>query len=247
VGKSGEEIWVDEYGRVQVQFHWDREGKKDENSSCWIRVAQNWAGKRFGIHFHPRVGDEVIVNFLEGDPDQPIISGSVYNANQMPPYDLPGEDTKSTIKSSSSKGGGGSNEIRFEDKADEEELYIHAQKDYNIVVENDLTKQVANDETNTIMQNRETTIEEGDDDLIVEQGNRKISVNTGNEEHEVKGNRDITVSGDESHTNDADYTQEISGDHSETVSGNYTLKVSGDITIEADGNITIKGSLIKLN
>lgn len=116
VGKAGEEIWTDNYGRVKVQFHWDREGKYDENSSCWTRVSQNWAGKQWGAMFLPRIGQEVIVEFLEGDPDRPIITGRVYNAEQMPPYPLPGEQTKSTIKSNSSKGGGGSNELRFEDK-----------------------------------------------------------------------------------------------------------------------------------
>ena len=116
VGKSGEEIWVDQYGRVKVQFFWDRAGNMDENSSCWIRVAQLWAGKGWGAIFTPRIGQEVIVDFLEGDPDRPIITGRVYNADQTVPYTLPGEQTKSTIKSMSSKGGGGFNEIRLEDK-----------------------------------------------------------------------------------------------------------------------------------
>ena len=107
VGPPGEEIYVDQYGRVKVQFHWDREGKYNEKSSCWMRVSQNWAGKRWGAMFTPRIGQEVIVDFLEGDPDQPIITGRVYNGNAMPPYELPAEKTKSTIKSDSSKGGGG--------------------------------------------------------------------------------------------------------------------------------------------
>jgi type VI secretion system secreted protein VgrG len=130
VGKQGEEIWTDKYGRVKVQFHWDREGKKDENSSCWVRVAQNWAGKRWGTTFIPRIGQEVIVDFLEGDPDQPIIIASVYNAEQMPPYELPDNKTQSGIKTRSSQDGDPTNfnEIRFEDKKGEEQILIHAEK-----------------------------------------------------------------------------------------------------------------------
>ena len=111
VGKSGEEIWTDNYGRVKVQFFWDRQGRYDENSSCWVRVAQGWAGKQWGMIHIPRIGQEVVVNFLEGDPDRPIITGSVYNADHMTPYPLPAEQTKSATKSLSSKGGGGFNEI----------------------------------------------------------------------------------------------------------------------------------------
>ena len=136
VGPSGEEIYVDKYSRVKVQFFWDREGKKDEKSSCWVRVSQNWAGKQWGAMFIPRIGQEVIVEFMEGDPDQPIITGRVYNAEQMPPYELPANQTKSTIKSNSSKGGNGSNEFRFEDQKGKEEIYIHGEKDWNIEIKN---------------------------------------------------------------------------------------------------------------
>ncbi|MGA2443409.1 MAG: type VI secretion system tip protein TssI/VgrG, partial [Tepidisphaeraceae bacterium] len=136
VGKSGEEIWTDEYGRVKVQFHWDRYSKADETSSCWIRVAQVWAGRNWGGMFIPRMGQEVIVEFLEGDPDRPIITGRVYNGDNATPYALPGDKTKSTVKSNSSKGGnsGNANEIRMEDKKGGEELYFHAEKDLNIRV-----------------------------------------------------------------------------------------------------------------
>jgi type VI secretion system secreted protein VgrG len=158
VGKAGEEIWTDNYGRVKVQFHWDREGKYDENSSCWTRVSQNWAGKQWGAMFLPRIGQEVIVEFIEGDPDRPIITGRVYNAEQMPPYPLPGEQTKSTIKSNSSKGGGGSNELRFEDKKGGEEIYLHGQKDWNIVIENDKSQSVGHDESLSVGNNRTKTV-----------------------------------------------------------------------------------------
>ncbi len=144
VGKSGEEIWTDEYGRVKVQFHWDRYSGGDENSSCWVRVAQTWAGKKWGAVHIPRIGQEVIVEFLEGDPDRPIITGRVYNADCMPPYELPTYGTMSTVKSSSSKGGSGFNEIRFEDKAGEENLFIHAQKSQDNRVKGDSREFVGN-------------------------------------------------------------------------------------------------------
>ena len=137
VGAAGEEIYTDEHGRIMVQFPWDRLGKKNENSSCWIRVGQLWASGGWGSMWIPRIGMEVIVEFLEGDPDRPIVTGCVYNGTNKPPYPLPGEKTKSTIKSNSSKGGGGSNEMRFEDKKGSEEIYIHAQKDRNLVIEHD--------------------------------------------------------------------------------------------------------------
>ncbi len=132
VGPGGEEIYVDKYGRVKVQFYWDRRGKLDEVSSCWIRVAQPVAGKGWGAVWTPRIGQEVVVSFLEGDPDRPLITGSVYNAVQMPPYTLPDEMTKSTIKSYSSKGGGGFNEIRFEDKKGKEQIFINGERNLDI-------------------------------------------------------------------------------------------------------------------
>ena len=134
VGKKDEEIWTDEYGRVKCQFPWDRYGVSDENSSCWIRVSQSWAGKKWGAMNIPRIGQEVIVDFLEGDPDQPIITGRVYNGLNKPPYTLPDNATISTLKSSTSKGGGGFNEIRLEDKKDAEQLFIHAQRNEDIRV-----------------------------------------------------------------------------------------------------------------
>ncbi|MGB5600568.1 MAG: type VI secretion system tip protein VgrG, partial [Thiothrix litoralis] len=130
VGPAGEEIYTDEHGRVKLQFHWDRYGKSDENSSCWVRVSQVWAGKNWGAMHIPRIGQEVIVEFLEGDPDHPIITGRVYNGEQIPPYGLPANKTQSGIKSRSSQGGSGANfnEIRMEDKKGAEQLYIHAEK-----------------------------------------------------------------------------------------------------------------------
>ncbi|HBB94878.1 MAG TPA: type VI secretion system tip protein VgrG [Blastocatellia bacterium] len=235
VGKSGEEIWTDKYGRVKVQFHWDQKGKNDETSSCWIRVDFGWAGKNWGGIFVPRIGQEVVVSYLEGDPDRPLITGAVYNGEQTVPYPLPNEQTKSTVKTNTSKGGAGFNEIRFEDKKDVEELYFHAQKDQNIVVEHDRAKKVLNNETNTIKKDRSTTIEEGNDTYVVAKGNRTFQVNTGNETYEVKGTRAVTVTGDETHTDKANFTQKVTG--------NYELKVTGNLTIDVTGSVTIKSGM----
>lgn len=224
VGKSGEEIWTDQYGRIKCKFYWDQSSASDETSSCWIRVAQGWAGKAWGSIFVPRIGQEVVVSFLEGNPDRPLVTGCVFNAQQTVPYTLPDEQTKSTVKTNSSKGGSGFNELRFEDKAGSEEIFMQAQKDMNVTVLNDLTTTVTN--------NRSTTVQKKDDSLIVDQGNRSIKVNTGNETHEVKGTRDLTITGNETHTNKADFTQ--------NVSGNFTLKVSGNLSIEVSGSISIK-------
>jgi len=153
-GPKGEEIHVDKHGRVKVQFHWDRYGKKDENTSCWIRVSYPSASKGFGFQSHPRIGDEVIVDFLEGDPDRPIITGAVYNAANPAPYKLPDHKTRSTMKSNSTIGGGGYNEFRFEDKKGSEEVYLHGEKDWNILVKNNKGQTIGNNSdtnvTNTL-------------------------------------------------------------------------------------------------
>ncbi|HEX7242425.1 MAG TPA: type VI secretion system tip protein TssI/VgrG [Longimicrobiaceae bacterium] len=242
VGKSGEEIWTDEYGRVKVQFHWDQEGKSDENSSCWIRVAQGWAGQGWGTFFLPRIKQEVIVTFLDGDPDRPIVSGCVYNAQQTVPYTLPDDQTKSTLKGKSSKAGEESNELRFEDKKDSEEVYLRAAKDLVISVKNARTATVEEaDDTLTVKKGkRSVTVSEGDEELTVSKGKRTVTVTEGDETHAVsKGKRSVTVAGDETHKNDAKFTHETGG--------NYTLKVTGDLVIEATGNITLKaGQALKL-
>lgn len=129
VGKQGEEIWTDKYGRIKVQFHWDRDGKSDEASSCWVRVQQGWAGKGWGMQFVPRIGMEVVVSFLEGDPDRPLVTGCVYNSDAMPPHALPARQTRSGVKSNSSTGGGAFNELRLDDRKGAEQFYLHAGRD----------------------------------------------------------------------------------------------------------------------
>jgi type VI secretion system secreted protein VgrG len=225
VGKSGEEIWTDKYGRVKVQFHWDRDGQNDEKSSCWVRCAQTWAGKSWGGMFIPRVGQEVIIHFLEGDPDRPIITGAVYNASSMPPYGLPDEATKSTIKSNSSKGGNGFNEIRFEDKAGSEEFYVHAQKDQNIEVEKgdrSLTVKLG-DEKHEVSKGKLTTKIFGDTSLTVDTGNYDVKISTGSAS--LKATQGITIESNMS----------------------ITLKVANNsVTIDMTG-ITIKGTMVSVS
>ena len=157
-GPPGEEIYTDEYGRVKVQFHWDRSGSKNENSSGWVRVSQSWAGTGYGTMFLPRVGEEVIVDFLNGDLRRPVIVGRLYNGEKTPPQSLPGNKTISTIKSVSSKGGGGSNELRLEDKKGAEEIYLHAEKNLTIAVENDKEETIAGSKQISVGLNQSETI-----------------------------------------------------------------------------------------
>ena len=158
VGPDGEEIHTDKYGRVKVQFHWDRLGTANEKSTCFVRVAQGWAGKQWGSMFIPRIGQEVVIDFLEGDPDRPLITGSVYNSSTMPPYELPKHATRSTIKSNSSKGGGGFNELRFEDKAGSEQVFMHAEKNLDTFVKSDAYESIGNDRHLKIKQHRHEKI-----------------------------------------------------------------------------------------
>jgi type VI secretion system secreted protein VgrG len=157
VGPKGEEIFTDKYGRVKVQFHWDREGKSDEDSSCWMRVGQLAAGRRWGASYWPRIGQEVLVDFLEGDPDQPIVVGTVYNADQMPPYLGQGPDGKhkndnkvSGFKSNTTKGGKGFNELRFDDTKDKEQVFVHAERNMDVRVKKDAMESVGNDKHLTV-------------------------------------------------------------------------------------------------
>ncbi|GLQ31860.1 type VI secretion system Vgr family protein [Litoribrevibacter albus] len=208
-GESGDEIHIDKYGRVKVQFHWDREGKKDSKSSCWIRVSQTWAGKRWGAFFFPRVGQEVLVEFLNGDPDQPIIIGAVYNADLMPPYDLPANKTQSGIKTRSTKTGSDTNfnELCFEDDKGNELIMLHAEKDHHLKVKNDQVDWIGNDrkttidsnETVTIAKDRNTKIDGGDTlkiakKLTIEAG-QEISLKTGGASITMKSDGTITIKG----------------------------------------------------
>jgi type VI secretion system secreted protein VgrG len=248
VGPSSEEIYTDEHGRVKVQFHWDREGKTDENSSCWIRVAQIWAGKGWGGIHIPRIGQEVIVSFLEGDPDRPIITGRVYNGDSKAPYDLPANKTQSGIKSRSTKGGGAANfnEIRFEDKKGAEQLYIHAERNQDIVVENDEThsvghdrkKDIGNDETTHVKRDRTETVDR--DETITIGGKRTESVGA-DESITIGANRTENVAEDETITIGANRTETVGADESISIGGDRSMNVGGDesVSIGGDQQVTV--------
>jgi type VI secretion system secreted protein VgrG len=190
VGRAGEEIYTDKYGRVKVQFHWDREGKQNENSSCWIRVSHPWAGKGWGAVAIPRMGQEVIVDFLEGDPDQPIITGRVYNAEQMPPYGLPAGQVVSGIKSNSTKGGGGYNEFIMDDTKGNELIRVHGQYDMDSTIEHDLREHVLHDRSRDVTNNETFTI--GNDQTETIGGNQTLSV-AKNRTRTVSQNELVTV------------------------------------------------------
>jgi type VI secretion system secreted protein VgrG len=235
VGPSGEEIYTDEYGRVKVKFHWDRYSKADENSSCWIRVAHVWAGKSWGAIYTPRIGQEIIVEFLEGDPDKPIITGRVYNDQAKPPYDLPGNKTISTLKSNSTKGGEGFNEIRFEDKKGEEQIYIHGEKNLDIRVKNDRYETIEHDH-HLIVENEKFEQVKSHRNEFVEQNHieeigqdRNLTVK-GKEAKEVGKSLSLTVKGD--------VIEAFKANHSEQTTGDYYLKAS-NIVIEGTQNITL--------
>jgi type VI secretion system secreted protein VgrG len=262
VGLKGEEIDCDKYGRVKVQFHWDREGKKDEKSSCWVRVASLLAGKEWGMVHIPRIGQEVVVAFLEGDPDQPLIVGSVYNYDNMPPYKLPDNKTQSGLKTRSTKQGSSDNfnELRFEDKKGSEEVYFHAEKDFNRVVENNDTLKVGFDkkdkgdqtieifnnqtikvgnaqasdgsQTLEVWKDRTHTLKTGNDTLSVKQGDRSATIEMGNDALTLKmGNQTTKLD---------------LGQSSTEAMQSITLKVGqSSVTIDQTG-VTIKGMMVSI-
>ncbi|MGD1078686.1 MAG: type VI secretion system tip protein TssI/VgrG [Candidatus Sulfotelmatobacter sp.] len=214
VGKSGEEIWVDKYGRVIVQFYWDRLGKKNENSSCWIRTSQPWAGGNWGAMWIPRIGQEVLVSFLEGDPDRPVITGRVYNADQMPPYTLPDYQTRSTFMSRSSKGGGASNynELRFEDLKGNEQIFMNAEKDMDLRVEQESREFVG--------------------------ANRHLIV-TANQQEKVNAEKHLYVQGSHFEKIGGNMSLQVGADQMESVTGNKSLSVTGNQSESVTGNVSL--------
>ena len=239
VGPTGEEIYTDKYGRVKVVFHWDREGKEkeDENCSCWVRVSQPWAGKNWGAMSIPRIGQEVIVEFLEGDPDHPIITGRVYNAEQMPAYTLPDEHTKTYFKSMSSKGGGGFNELRFEDKKGDEQVFMHAEKNLDIRVKNNAYETVVKDSHLIVEQDR---FEHLKHDCHLKIDNDQVE-SVGRDHHlKVSGKQTIAVSGTQSLKVDGDVAEQFGSNHSEQVSQSLYLKAGMTAVIEAPMGVTLK-------
>ncbi|MFK7986716.1 MAG: type VI secretion system Vgr family protein [Sandaracinaceae bacterium] len=249
-GPAGAEIHTDEWGRVKVHFHWDRENAQDDRSSVWMRVQQQWAGAGWGSLWIPRVGMEVVVQFVDGDPDRPLVTGSLYNAQNPPPYDLPAEKSKSTLKSNSTPGGGGFNELRFEDGAGSEQIYIHAQKDYDRVTLNNETHTVGVDQTIVVGNNQTQTVGNNQTETIVANqtlsvgGDRAITV-TGNFEETIHGTSTIQVLSPATETLNAGETQTVNAGRTETVNGGETRTVNGGQTETINGGVTqtINGGL----
>lgn len=234
VGPSGEEIYIDEHCRIKVQFYWDREGKKDENSSCFVRVVQSWAGNQWGASFIPRIGHEVIVNFLDGDPDRPLVTGSVYNGWNKPTYP---SKTQSGIKTRSTKDATAQNynELRFEDKKGDEQIYIHAEKNFDTQVENDQTLTVDRDRTKTIKRDENSSI-----------GNDRNKTVSNNQTESIGKNKTIDVGVDHTETIGknmslsvgSNISIDIGENHTETIGKNMTISVAKDLRETVDGKYT---------
>jgi type VI secretion system secreted protein VgrG len=253
VGPSGEEIFTDEHGRIKVQFHWDRHGQRDEKSSCFLRVAQVWAGPGWGFVFLPRIGMEVLVDFLEGDPDRPIVVGCVYNGQNTPPYALPDQKTRSTIRTASTPGGEGFNELRFEDAADAEEIYLHAQKDFNEVVLHNHSTTVKANQTNSVDGSQSESI--GGNQSMTVHGKRTKTVDKdekatvkGKRTEEVTGEEKLTLHGGRDTTVNTLEKLNVTGRRDETIGGNDDLNVTGDKTDHITGKYAMTGDQeVKLN
>ncbi|MDP9152488.1 MAG: type VI secretion system tip protein VgrG [Myxococcota bacterium] len=247
VGPSGEEIWTDSYGRVKLQFHWDRDGKADENSSCWVRVSQMWAGTNWGAMHIPRIGQEVIVDFLEGDPDRPIVTGRVYNASNMPPYDLPKNGTQSGVKSRSTKGGAipNFNEIRFEDRKGHEEFHVQAERNQSTLVKANQTVSVGADRTLSVGANetisvgakRATTVAKKDTVVL-------------QDEHEITVSKKVTQTyeDDQVFTLAGAQTTDIGKDKTEHVKQTYDLTTDQQFKLTQGGTtLTFQSNQVALD
>src|SRR5580658_502452 len=260
VGPQGEEISTDAYGRIKVDFPWSRDGK----SSCWMRVAQLFAGPQWGSQFVPRIGMEVVVSFLEGDPDRPLVIGCVYNARNMPPYALPANKTQSGIKTHSSIGGGSDNynELRFEDLKGQEQVVFQAEKDLHGLIKNDETRMVGNDQTNTIHNNRTETIEQGDETLTIKQGKRTVTLNQGDDSLTLQqGNLSVTAqAGKMVFTAEESIEFKVGGtsiklDQTSITLQSLMIDIEGEIsatlsaaatTVNGDGEVDITGAMITI-
>ncbi|MFP1895572.1 type VI secretion system tip protein TssI/VgrG, partial [Lonsdalea quercina] len=220
VGPAGEEIYCDEYGRVKLQFPWDRYGASDDQSSCWVRVSQGWAGGQYGMMAIPRIGHEVVVSFLEGDPDQPIVTGRTYHATHPAPYPLPTHKTRTVIRSDTHKGKG-FNELSFEDEADKQEIFIHAQKN--------MALRVLNSKDERVEYNRTTSI--GHDEELVIANDRKVT---------VEGNQDQKVTGHNLMLTEGDHGIQVKGDLAQKISGVFSVDSNGDLTLQSGSKLTLR-------
>ena len=267
VGPAGEEIYIDELGRIKVQFHWDREGKRNENSSCFLRVMQPWAGNGWGTSFIPRIGMEVIVNFFDGDPDRPVVIGSLYNSDNGIPFS---SKTQSGVRTRSSKQGSSSNcnEFRFDDLKGAEQIYVHAEKNMDTEVENDethsvdhdRTKTIGNDENSSIGNDRNKSVGNNQSESIgkdktidvgsnhTESIGKNMSISVGDNLNEQVGKKILIDAGDQItlQTGAASITMKKNGDI--TIKGkNIVVQGSSNVNIKASSNVTIKGSKVSTN
>jgi type VI secretion system secreted protein VgrG len=238
-GPSGEEIHVDEHGRIKVQFHWEEETTYDDTSSCWVRVRQQWSGPGWGFQFIPRIGQEVVVEFLGGDPDRPLVMGTVYNGDNSYPYPMPGSKTQSGIKTDS-VAGDGSNELRFEDQSGSEEVYIHCQKDFTIATENDKNQTTGHDETLTIGNDR--TKEVGHDQKETVKNDKTITVQ-GNHTESITKDMKLTVTGNRNSTIVKNNDEVITGAHTQTISktSKTTVMLKSDEIVGAMKSVKVGG------
>jgi type VI secretion system secreted protein VgrG len=234
-GPAGEEIDCDDYGRVTVQFPWDRRGMSDEHSSCRMRVAQNWAGSTWGHQAIPRIGQEVIVNFLNGDADQPIIVGRTYRATNLPPYELPRHKTRMTIKSQTHKGDG-FNELRFEDEKDQEEIYVHAQKDQNIRVNHDETTFVGNDRSENV--EHDETIGIGHDRNETVGNDEQVSIGR-NRTHTIEQDAALAVERNHSISVGKDRVETVGNHRKDQTTANHIIDVGGHVEATVQGRYTL--------
>ncbi|WP_321801386.1 type VI secretion system Vgr family protein [Caballeronia sp. J97] len=255
VGPKGEEIHTDKYGRIKVQFHWEQlepEASRESLQRCWVRVAQPWAGKGYGAFFLPRIGQEVLVHFVEGDPDQPLVIGSVYNAAQTTPCELPAKMARTTLRSNSTKGGNGFNEMRFDDTKGAEQLFFHAERDLETWVNHDALTRIGGE--------RHVIVEQ--DDIARCGGNRSDSVQ-GSQRVRIGGNHSLDVGGDTQHKSGANIlvgagvNVDVKGEANVTIEAGatLTLKAGGNtivlgpsgIAISAAGPVTIDGVVVQIN
>ncbi|GHA93468.1 hypothetical protein GCM10007159_13880 [Modicisalibacter luteus] len=243
VGPAGEEIHCDPHGRVKVQFPWDRYASGDDSSSAWLRVSQGWAGGGYGAMAIPRIGHEVIVSFLEGDPDQPLITGRTYHAVNTPPYPLPEHKTRTVIRTQTHKGEG-FNELRFEDEAEQEQIWVHAQKDLELLTEHDRTEEIRNDSFLSVKRDR---IEEIDRDTHLtvhgerrEKGETSQSLTINGSLHLKAGQAWLTESGRELHIKAGQQVVLEAGDE-------LTLHAGGSFLKLDSGGITLVGPSVKIN
>jgi len=243
-GPAGEEIHCDEYGRVKIQFHWDREGQADDKTSCWLRVSSSWAGDRYGGIAIPRVGMEVLVTFLEGDPDQPLVTGCLYHKEHQVPYDLPANKTRTVFKTLSSPGGGGYNELRIEDRKGAEQIYIHAQRDWDENIEHDQKIRVGHERHDTVEANSYSELK-AEEHLIVA-GDRKVEIKpddhltVGQTQHIKLGTAQLTRAGREIHLKAGQKLVIEAGVE-------LTLKAGGSFIKLDPGGITVSGPLARIN